>query len=77
MFRIDHYLGKETVQNLIALPLPTPVRPIWNRNFVDSVQNTAAEDGRIAPPRVTGRPPPAPPETLLRLFPLLKTPHLP
>ena len=48
VFRIDHYLGKETVQNLIALRFAnTLFEPIWNRNFVDSVQITAAEDGGI------------------------------
>ena len=45
IFRIDHYLGKETVQNLMALRFAnTLFEPVWNRNFVDSVQITAAED---------------------------------
>jgi glucose-6-phosphate 1-dehydrogenase len=45
VFRIDHYLGKETVQNLMAFRFSnTLFEPVWNRNFVDSVQITAAED---------------------------------
>jgi glucose-6-phosphate 1-dehydrogenase len=45
VFRIDHYLGKETVQNLLALRFSnTLFEPIWNGNFVDSVQITMAED---------------------------------
>jgi glucose-6-phosphate 1-dehydrogenase len=45
VFRIDHYLGKETVQNLLALRFAnTLFEPIWNANFVDSVQFTMAED---------------------------------
>ena len=44
MFRIDHYLGKETVQNVIALRFAnTLLEPVWNRNYVDHVQITAAE----------------------------------
>jgi len=49
VFRIDHYLGKETVQNLLALRFAnTLFEPIWNANYVDSVQITMAEDVGIA-----------------------------
>ena len=45
VFRIDHYLGKETVQNLLALRFSnTLYEPIWNRSYVDHVQITMAED---------------------------------
>jgi glucose-6-phosphate 1-dehydrogenase len=44
VFRIDHYLGKETVQNILAFRLANGIfEPIWNRNFVDHVQLTVAE----------------------------------
>jgi glucose-6-phosphate 1-dehydrogenase len=45
VFRIDHYLGKETVQNLLALRFANQMfEPLWNANYVDHVQITMAED---------------------------------
>ncbi|MFN2538244.1 MAG: glucose-6-phosphate dehydrogenase, partial [Mycobacteriales bacterium] len=45
VFRIDHYLGKETVQNLLALRFANELfEPIWNSHHIDSVQITMAED---------------------------------
>ena len=45
VFRIDHYLGKETVQNVLALRFANQMfEPIWNANYVDHVQITMAED---------------------------------
>ncbi|MBR7742220.1 glucose-6-phosphate dehydrogenase [Phycicoccus sp. BSK3Z-2] len=45
VFRIDHYLGKETVQNLLAVRFAnTMFEPVWNNRYVDHVQITMAED---------------------------------
>ena len=45
IFRIDHYLGKETVQNLLVLRFANSIfEPIWNRNYIDHVQITVAEE---------------------------------
>jgi glucose-6-phosphate 1-dehydrogenase len=45
VYRIDHYLGKETVQDLLVQRFANSIfEPIWNRNYIDSVQITVAED---------------------------------
>jgi glucose-6-phosphate 1-dehydrogenase len=45
VFRIDHYLGKETVQNILAFRFANILfEPVWNSNLIDSVQITAAEE---------------------------------
>jgi len=44
IFRIDHYLGKETVQNILVFRFGNGIfEPVWNRNYIDNVQITAAE----------------------------------
>ncbi|MFH4263881.1 glucose-6-phosphate dehydrogenase, partial [Acinetobacter baumannii] len=44
IYRIDHYLGKETVQNILVFRFGNSIfEPIWNRNFVDHIQITVAE----------------------------------
>lgn len=49
IFRIDHYLGKETVQNILALRFANQLfEPVWNSHYVDHVQITMAEDIGIA-----------------------------
>ena len=45
IYRIDHFLGKETVQNMLVFRFANPsFEPVWNRNYIDHVQITAAED---------------------------------
>ncbi|MBA3424730.1 MAG: glucose-6-phosphate dehydrogenase [Rubrobacter sp.] len=45
IYRIDHYLGKETVQNILALRFSNGIfEPVWNQHYVDHVQITVAED---------------------------------
>ena len=44
IYRIDHYLGKETVQNVLVLRFANTIfEPVWNRNYIDHVEITAAE----------------------------------
>ena len=49
IYRIDHYLGKETVQNLLALRFANIfLEPLWNRNYIDHVQITVAESVSVS-----------------------------
>jgi glucose-6-phosphate 1-dehydrogenase len=48
IYRIDHYLGKETVQNMLVLRFGNTIfEPLWNRNYVDHVQITVAEEVKV------------------------------
>ncbi len=48
IYRIDHYLGKETVQNMMVLRFGNTIfEPIWNRNYIDHVQITCAEEVQV------------------------------
>lgn len=48
IFRVDHYLGKETVQNMLAFRFANGIfEPVWNKNFIDHIQITFAQDEGI------------------------------
>jgi len=48
VYRIDHYLGKETVQNMLVLRFANSIfEPLWNRNYIDHVQITVAEEVEV------------------------------
>ena len=48
IFRVDHYLGKETVQNILAFRFANGIfEPVWNKNFIDHIQITFAEEGGV------------------------------
>jgi glucose-6-phosphate 1-dehydrogenase len=50
LYRIDYFLGEETVQNMLVFRFANPgFEPIWNRNYIDHVQITAAESEDIGP----------------------------
>ena len=49
VYRIDHYLGKETVQNILVFRFGNSIfEPVWNRKYIDHVQITAAEEVGVA-----------------------------
>ena len=49
VFRIDHYLGKETVQNLMVLRFANTIfEPVWNRNYIDNIQITVSETALVS-----------------------------
>jgi glucose-6-phosphate 1-dehydrogenase len=59
IYRIDHYLGKETVQNILVFRFGNGLfEPVWNRNYIDHVQITVAEtvgvEGRGGSTKVRG-----------------------
>ena len=46
MYRIDHYLGKETVQNILVFRFGNALfEPVWNRNYIDYIEITARRNG--------------------------------
>lgn len=48
IYRIDHYLGKETVQNILVLRFGNSIfEPLWNRNYIDHIQITVAEEVKV------------------------------
>ena len=61
VYRIAHYLGKETVQNLLVLRFANSIfEPIWNRNYVDRVEVTVAQELDTVTVEVSDDAPPAP-----------------
>ena len=52
VYRIDHYLGKETVQNILVFRFANGIfEPLWNRNYIDNVQISVAETVGVGSPR--------------------------